>query len=215
MATENLIPDAQRFYTALAKTNTREWWQANKATYDTQLKAPAQSLLADLTPLLAEMADAPVTSKIFRPHRDVRFSKDKTPYTTHLHMMWQIQSDGHQKPVFFFGIGVDYVTVGAGMMGFDKPMLATWRTFADLDHPRINGILSDITSQGYALREPALKRIPPAFGKDHPAGDLLRRKGLVASQDIGHPTTALPDALLSHFNTLWPLNALLIQIAEA
>ncbi|MEM8536231.1 MAG: DUF2461 family protein [Pseudomonadota bacterium] len=97
-----LIPEARTFLRTLSANNNRAWWQDNKATYDTALKAPAQALLADLSAPLAKIADAPVKSKLFRPHRDVRFSKDKTPYNTHLHMMWQIEAGAPQNPVFFF-----------------------------------------------------------------------------------------------------------------
>lgn len=215
MTYSTLIADARAFYGALSQNNKRDWWLENKATYDSTLKAPALQLLDALSPALADLADAPVKGKLFRPHRDVRFSKDKTPYNTHLHMMWQIETEDRQNPVFFFGIGLDYITTGAGMMGFDKPVLEDWRKFADMDHKRMLGIIGDVESKGYHLREPALKRIPSTFDKDHPAGRLLRMKGLVASGELPPTTQDLPTAILSNFRDLWPVNALLVQIAEA
>jgi uncharacterized protein (TIGR02453 family) len=211
---KTLIADARQFYTALAANNTRDWWQDNKATYDTQLKAPAQALLEELTPKLTDLANAEIKSKLFRPHRDVRFSKDKTPYNTHLHMMWQIVGDAPQNPVFFFGIGTDYVTTGVGMMGFDKPVLTNWRKMLDLDTKRIMGIVDAVTTQGFALREPALKRVPSPYDQDHPAAQLLRMKGFVASREL-KGDKALPDQIMGACKTAWPLNALLISIAEA
>jgi len=210
-----LISDAQSFYSALAQNNKRDWWLENKATYDTQMKAPALALLDELTPEISKIADVPVKGKLFRPHRDVRFSKDKTPYKTHLHMLWQLQTEGRQNPVFFFGIGVDYVSAGAGMMGFDKPVLEDWRKFADMDHKRMLGIIDGVEAKGYALREPALKRIPSAYGKDHPAGHLLRRKGLIVSGAVDPAAQDLPAAIHTHFKDLWPINELLVQISEA
>ncbi len=209
-----LIKDARSFYKALDANNTRDWWQENKATYDTKLKAPALDLLTALTPPLSDIADAPITSKLFRPHRDVRFSKDKTPYNTHLHMMWAIDGDAPQNPVFFFGIGLDYVTAGVGMMGFDKPVLANWRKMLDLDTDRIMGIVADVESAGFNLREPALKRVPSPYDQDHTAGRLLRMKGAVAGKELG-PKAKLPDDIITAFKTAWPFNNLLISIAEA
>jgi uncharacterized protein (TIGR02453 family) len=209
-----LITDAQAFYAKLHANNTKSWWQDNKATYETRLKAPALDLLATCTPHIAALTDTTISSKLFRPHRDVRFSKDKTPYNTHLHMMWQLESDARQNPVFFFGIGVDYVTCGAGIMGFEKPVLDDWRKFVDLDTKRITGITETLKQKGFAFRDPALKRIPTGFAPDHAAGDLLRMKGVVASKDIGPPTD-LPTAIQTAFQDAWPLNALLLQIAEA
>ena len=210
-----LISDAQSFYSALAQNNKRDWWLENKATYDTQMKSPALALLDELAPEISKIADTPVKAKLFRPHRDVRFSKDKTPYKTHLHMLWQLQTEGRQNPVFFFGIGVDYVSAGAGMMGFDKPVLEDWRKFADMDHKRMLGIIDGVEAKGYALREPALKRIPSAYGKDHPAGHLLRRKGLIVSGAVAPAAQDLPAAILAHIKDLWPINELLVQISEA
>ena len=210
----NLITDARRFLTTLHANNNRDWWQDNKATYDSDLKAPAMVLMAALTDPLAQLTGEDISTKLFRPHRDVRFSKDKTPYNTHLHMMWQVNAGAPQNPVFFFGIGLDYITTGAGIMGFDKPVLENWRKMVDLDTDRITGIIADVEQAGFALREPALKRVPATYDKDHPAGHLLRMKGVTASAEIA-PDAKLPNAVLQNFKALWPLNNLLISIAEA
>lgn len=214
MPYETLIPDARAFLRALSKNNNRDWWQGNKARYDAQLKVPALALLADLTPQIASLGDLPVTAKLFRPHRDVRFSKDKTPYKTHLHMMWTLETGARQDVVFFFGIGRDYITAGAGRMGFDKPVLEDWRKFVDLDTDRVQGIIADVTAKGAVLREPALKRVPPPYPKDHPAAELLRMKGLVAQMALP-PQGDLVPQIMTAFRDLWPINALLIQVAEA
>lgn len=206
----SLIQTAKAFFATLADNNNRDWWQAHKADYDATLKAPALQLLDDLATPLAALTEAPITSKLFRPHRDVRFSKDKTPYNTHLHMMWQIQSDAQQNPVFFFGIGIDYVTVGVGMMGFEPAVLQNWRKMVDLDTDRITGIVAEAEAAGFTLRAPALKRVPQPFAKDHPAADLLRMKGVVSSKPINSTAEILPA-----FKAGQPLNALLLSIAEA
>lgn len=214
MAYETLISDAKGFYGQLNKNNTKAWWQDHKATYDDSLKAPALGLLEEVATPLSKLTGTPIKTKLFRPHRDVRFSKDKTPYNTHLHMMWQVDSAAPQNPVFFFGVGLDYITAGVGMMGFDKPVLANWRKMVDLDTDRILGIVADVEKAGFTLREPELKRVPSPFDKDHRAGHLLRRKGLTTSQEL-LPDATLPDALVATFREGWPLNALLLSIAEA
>lgn len=210
----SFISTVQKFYTALSDNNNRDWWQDNRGTYDSDIKPMALALLDDIAPPLATIADAPLTPKLFRPHRDVRFSKDKTPYKTHLHMMWTLDVPARQAPVFFFGIGVDYVSAGTGIMGFDKPVLEDWRKFVDLDTKRVMQIVGDVQSKGFALRDPALKRVPSAYRADHPAAQLLRMKGCVASKDVGKPAD-ISRALLDAFADLAPLTALLLQIAEA
>lgn len=210
----DIIKTAQEFYATLAQNNSKDWWQENRGTYDNTLKPFAQSLLEAMAPKLKTLSDTDVTTKLFRPHRDVRFSKDKTPYKTNVHMMWRLTAEAPQSPVFFFGIGLDYVMAGAGMMGFDKPVLENWRKFADMDHARLTGILDGVAAKGFAAREPQLKRIPSTYEKDHPGGELLRRKGLIMSKGLGHPND-LEAELFKAFSDLWPVNDLLISIAEA
>ena len=213
--TPALISTAQTFYAALSRDNTKAWWDANRATYDDSLKPASLALLDDLAPEIEKMMGCPVTTKLFRPHRDVRFSKDKTPYKPHLHMMWQLQDpDARQSPVYFFGIGADYVTAGAGLMALDKPVLTDWRKFVDLDQSRISKIIAQVTTAGFALRPPALKRVPPPYDKDHGLEQLLRMKGVVASRDIGN-TGDTRARLVASFEQLKPLNHLLLQVASA
>lgn len=211
---ETLVAEAQRFLRALNADNTRAWWLAHKAEYDAKLKAPALALLEGLTPALGSLAGAPVTGKLFRPYNDVRFAKGKPLYKTHLHMMWQMQDDdAKQAPVFFFGIDLDRVTVGAGLMAFEKDMLADWRLFADQDHKRMNGVVKQVEDAGFDLWEPTLKRVPSPHPADHPAARLLRMKGCVASGPL--PDGPLEKRIMAAFSDLQPLNALLLSIASA
>src|SRR5687768_13730598 len=69
--------DAFDFFDQLAADNTKTWWTDNKARYEANVRGPVEALLA-------ELADEFGPGKIFRPYRDVRFSKDKTPYKTNL-----------------------------------------------------------------------------------------------------------------------------------
>lgn len=208
-----LIPEARDFLAALHADNSRDWFLAHKADYDSRLKAPAEALLAELAPTIARIAGCPVVPKLFRPQRDVRFSKDKTPYTTHLHMMWTLDAGARQNPVFFFGIGLDYITAGAGLMGLDKPVLEDWRKWVDLDSDRIGGILGGLEAAGYRMRAPELKRVPPPYPQDHPAARLLRMKAVTASRELA-ADARLPDDLEAAFAAAWPLNALLVQVAS-
>jgi uncharacterized protein (TIGR02453 family) len=209
---DSLITDAKAFYAGLDANNNRDWWTANKSTYETKLKVPALALLDDLATKLQGLTGHPVTPKLFRPHRDVRFSKDKTPYNTHLHMMWSVAGGGRQDPVFYFGIGLDYVSAGAGLMGFEGGVLDDWRKMVDLDGDRIAGIVASVEKAGFALWEPGLKRVPPPYDKSHPHERLLRMKGLVASRELGG-MGPLPDRLMAAFTACWPIDEMLIGIA--
>lgn len=82
-----LIPEARAFLSELATHNERNWFTEHKSRYETELKAPALLLLDQVAHDIGRKTGNPPKPKLFRPHRDVRFSKDKTPYTTYLHMM--------------------------------------------------------------------------------------------------------------------------------
>ena len=109
----DLIARTQEFYRTLAQNNSREGWQDNRATYDTAIKPAAEAMLADITPRLSELTGEQVYPKLFRPYRDTRFSKDKTPYKEHLHIAWMIR-EGRQETGYFFGIEPDRVLWAAG-----------------------------------------------------------------------------------------------------
>ena len=218
---DTLIKDAQIFLRALAKDNTRDWFQAHKSDYDAKLRDPAKALLDEMAPRLHTLTGYTVTPKLFRAHRDVRFSKDKTPYKTHLHMLWAVASGARQNPVLFLGINQTEVTVGTGMMEFTKDVLLDWRKMVDLDGDHIAHQIAKVTRAGFAQWDPKLKRIPAPFDKDHPHGDLLRQKGLVATGQLsgegegeGEGEGDLVAPLQEAFKTLWPLSDMLIGVAE-
>ena len=126
-------------------------------------------------------------SKLFRIHRDIRFSKDKTPYNTHLHMMWR-PSGSETAPVFFFGSSPDYLSVGAGVAGLSGPRLARYRSAVDRDGDAIvdaletahEGVGATLTDWG----APPLKRVPKPYDPDHPHGELLKRKSLTVGCEL-------------------------------
>ena len=208
---DTMIPDAMRFTAELRENNNRDWWQANKARYDDGLKAPAMALLERLSGPLEELTGHPATPKLFRPHRDVRFSKDKTPYHTHLHMLWSLAAGGRQDPVIFFGIDPEKVTVGAGVMQFEKDVLADWRRLLDLDAARFGTALDAAWADGWSFWEPALKRVPPPYPKAHPMAEHLRRKGLVLHRPVD-PASDPDQAILDAARSAHPVLSLLDSV---
>jgi len=83
------FPDTMAFLADLKAHNDRTWFAANKARYERVYKQPAEAFTAELRPRIQALAGQPMGAKLFRIHRDVRFSKDKSPYNTHLHLGFQ------------------------------------------------------------------------------------------------------------------------------
>ncbi|WP_323784902.1 DUF2461 domain-containing protein [Thalassovita sp.] len=190
-----LIPDARAFLIDLKANNSRDWFTAHKNRYETLLKAPSLALLDVVAADLQRLTGKPVETKLFRPQRDIRFSKDKTPYKSHLHMMWTV-GDGLGKTAFFFGIEPGRTILGGGAMGFDKDKLTAFRKRAE--GPKgadLMRLMADMQAHGISFSEPELKRVPSPYPADHPRGDLLRRKTFTfwkaVKDDSGDPVKAL------------------------
>ena len=207
----DFVTDARSFLRELRQNNDRDWFQAHKSRYDTALRDPALELLDRLAPRIAELLPGTVATKLFRPHRDVRFSKDKTPYTTHLHMLWTTDTGGRQPVGWFFGINPEQVRMGGGAMGFEKGVLDDWRARVAEDGAAVEATIREVEARGFTRSEPALKRVPAPYEQDHPQGDLLKRKGMTLWRDL-EPGDDLDDSLMAAFRDLAPLQRLLAGI---
>ena len=208
---DQLVEDAQRFFRDLRRNNNRDWFHGQKAKYDAEIKRPAE-LLADVVAAhLNKVTDHPHRSKIFRQHRDLRFSKDKTPYNCHLHVAWFAADAGGDDPGYFLGISPEYVTTGAGVMAFDKARLTAFRTAASGTYgEQLLREINALQRNGCRMDEPSLKRVPKPFEPDHPHGSLLRRKGVVVWRDIDDDREAgLLPSVIREFDRFQPLNTLL------
>jgi len=168
--------ETTRFLTELAANNNRDWFKDNRARYDGAVAGPAKAFADVFGAELERRHQQTITPRLFRIHRDVRFSKDKTPYNTHIHMAWRVAS----APLWWMvGIELDRVVIGYGCFGFDKAKLEQWRQrIAGPEGEALTGILDMLVASGARMEEPELKRVPSPFGADHPRGDLLRRKSL-------------------------------------
>lgn len=196
-----LLPDARAFLRDLEQNNNRAWFQANKTRYDSALKRPSEKLLIQIANWLGETRGTVPRTKLFRPHRDVRYTEDKTPYHAHLHMMWSLP-DGR---AWMLGISTSYATAGAGMMVFEESQLNRWREA--VASPRGAELAAMVQAAGWRVDPPVLKRPPAPYPADHPQEDLLRHKSFVAWRDnLEDGLTSDPEATLKAiFADFWPL----------
>ncbi|SDD13389.1 TIGR02453 family protein [Ruegeria marina] len=201
---DRLIPEARAFLTELDANNSRDWFTIHKARYHAGLKVPARILLDRMA---AHLGTGTAT-KLFRPQRNVRFSRDKTPYTTHLHLLWTT-SDGAQ---YFFGISPDYVASGGGRMRFDAPSLARYRDRLPRLGPALQAETDALAAQGARLSEPELKRPAPPVKANDPLSDLARRKSLTLWFDHDAGMTDPMAQLVRDFDRLKPFQTALTAL---
>ena len=208
---------AVQFLTELKQNNNRDWFAQNKSRYDEDVKRPAQAYCTLMCEELSAITGTPHTSKIFRVHRDVRFSKDKTPYSAHLHISFLPDGSKGAAPAWFFALEPEKLIFGAGTFGFEKQALERFRE-------RVTGgqgaallkILSSLEEQGLRLSEPELKRVPRGFEADEDHAPLLRHKGLTAWRDSTSTKAATAPGLIDRscdeYRTLLPLFTWLSQV---
>ncbi|WP_213549553.1 TIGR02453 family protein [Vannielia litorea] len=174
-----LLPNARAFFTDLAANNSRDWFLAHKDSYDAKVATPGKALAEALSARLTALTGHEMRPKIFRQNRDIRFSKDKSPYKAHLHMLWS-ESGDRDTPAFFLGIDPGALTAGTGQFGFAKPQLERWRAaVAGPEGEKLAALIAP-----FRLRDPELKRVPAPYPADHPRAQLLRHKGFSAWLDL-------------------------------
>ena len=213
-------PAAQAFLADLRDHNDRDWFSAHKPTYEAAIKAPAEILLAHLEPELAALAGGPVSGKIFRIHRDVRFSKDKRPYNAHLHIAFPA-AHGRASDVaacgYFFGLEPDKAILGAGGFDFAGPVLDAYRAaVADgKTGAALQAILHKLAKAGFRVEGAELKRTPAPYPADHPRADLIRRKGLHVWRDIDDPAVITGPGLFTEMKATYAALAPLVRWLSA
>jgi uncharacterized protein (TIGR02453 family) len=164
------------FYDDLETDNTKSFWAAHKDVYEKAVRAP----MAALTSALEEEFGS---AKIFRPYRDVRFAKDKTPYKTH---------QGAFVPRgpatgWYVEVAAPGVRVGVGFYEASSQRLARIRD-AIADERRgkeLQRILEQLQGDGWTLGGEKLKTTPRGYDADHPRIELLRHKSLTLGKSYG------------------------------
>lgn len=182
------------FYDDLENDNSKAFWQANKAVYDEAVAGPMKALTAELE---EEFGPA----KVFRPYRDVRFAKDKTPYKTH---QGAYVATGPSTG-YYVQIGAAGVRVGAGFYEASAARLAAIReAVADAAHgAQLEGILSDLEKAGWSIGGETLKTAPRGWDVDHPRIALLRHKSLTVGRDYGFKKVIHSGRLVERVRSDW------------
>jgi uncharacterized protein (TIGR02453 family) len=126
-------PEGPRFLKGLAANNNKAWFDAHRAAYDECLIEPGQAFVEAIGPRLRcfaphVKAEPRVNGSIMRINRDVRFSKDKSPYKTTFDLwFWEGANRGWDMPGFFFRLESDRLILGAGQHHLEKSQLDRFR----------------------------------------------------------------------------------------
>ena len=215
-------PAARSFLRSLKRHNDREWFERHRETYEVELRQPLSALAEEMDVRLATFAPEIVgnpKSSLFRIHRDVRFSADKSPYKTHV-ACWFHHGDAgrgvgtatpHGGAGFYFHMEADRASLGGGIWMPPRPTLNRLRESID-EHPRpLETILREPARRrrfGGLAEENMLTRMPRGFAGTHPAATLLRHQSFTLGREISErhlSSPRLPDLLARDYERLLPL----------
>ena len=161
-------PDAVSFYEGLEADNSREYFSARRAVYDEQVVAPMRALADALQPRFGEV-------KIFRPHRDVRFSRDKSPYK----LQAALVCDGG-----YLALSADGLFLAHGLWDASTDQSRRLRAAAadERSGPPLTRVVRGLREDDWTVDGTRLKRIPKPWDAGHPRAELLTLKTLTGSR---------------------------------
>jgi uncharacterized protein (TIGR02453 family) len=203
------------FLRELRTHNDRAWFTANKGRYERSLKEPVLAFVRDAGPQLRRLSThlvadpRPVGGSMFRIYRDVRFSKDKSPYKTHVGVHFPL-GKGMTVPGYYLHLEPNGCFVAAGMWMPAPPQLQQIRKrIADrpAEWRKASEDLDDDAS--------ALKRAPQGFDPDHPMIEDIKRKSFTASLRVSDGQLKRDDAMKTFVSTCKELAPLMRFLAGA
>jgi uncharacterized protein (TIGR02453 family) len=185
-------PELFGFLRELSANNRREWFNANKERYRDTVLEPSLEFIERFRPLLHELsphflADArPVGGSMFRIHRDVRFSKDKTPYKTHVGLYFRHEDEeAPARPGFYLHLEPRNVFAGIGVWHPPREGLERIRQALVSDPDRWRKVTDGRRfGERFTLGGERLRRPPRGYAADHPLVEDLKRKDFVATATL-------------------------------
>ena len=194
-------PRIFEFLSDLRDNNSRDWFNANKKRYESDVKEPLLRFVEDFDERIEAVSPhfiadpRPVGGTMFRIYRDVRFSKDKTPYKTNagLHFRHEIGKDAHA-PGFYMHIEPGAAFAGGGIWHPDAATLGKIRAAID-GHPTewVAAKTDPHMLKSHELGGDTLKRPPKGYDADHPHIDDLKKKDHFASTSYSEDDVISPD----------------------
>jgi uncharacterized protein (TIGR02453 family) len=163
--------EALEFYEGLEADNTKAYWEPRKALYERAVKAPMEALLAEVEPEFGAF-------KVMRPHRDIRFSADKTPYKTF------IGAGARSTPVYV-AYSARGLFAAAGFWHLSRDQLVRYRQAVDDDAGQeLEAIAGQLEAAGYPVDGETLKRAPKGWPSDHPRVKWLRHTSVIVGRSF-------------------------------
>lgn len=217
---------AVSFFRELTRHNEKTWFAAHKSEYEEQVLTPAKDFVVALGDKLRPIApgvtaDPRVNRSLFRIYRDARFSRDKSPYKTHLGIwLWEGPRPRMENSGFYFQLEPPELYLGVGMYRFPDDLLPAFRQ--DAAHPVHGLALADavktVQKAGFEVGGSKYKRTPRGLDPEHPNAELFKHDGLWAGANLKLPpelhTPKLVDTCYKIYRRMLPLHQWLAAFVE-
>ena len=206
--------EALPFFKALKFHQSKEWFEANRALYENDVVAPMAALLDDLTAAFAKKGPplkANGKRSIFRLHRDIRFSKDKSPYKTHAGAVMTRSGSKNDPGVLYIHISPEGCFAAAGFHSPEPASLARLRKVAKDDPKRLKSLVARLAKAGLKFSDyDKLTRLPRGFEEfsEGPLSEIIRLKSFIVEEPLLDKLIASPklaDALIDFAGRAEPL----------
>lgn len=180
------------FLKRLAKKNNRDWFHENKSDYENLIRTPALNFIEDMENDLAHLSphflaiSKKVGGSLMRVHRDVRFSKDKSPYKTNIGIQFrhEMGKDVHA-PGFYVHVAAEECFVGVGIWRPDSTALGKIRdAIVERESSWLASINDKKFKKDFEITGESLKNAPRGYDKEHPLINDLKRKDFIAISHI-------------------------------
>ncbi len=169
-------PEVFTFFEGLEVDNSKAYFEAHRPIYLHQIREPLEALLNEVA------SHTGGTIKIFRPNRDIRFSKDKSPYKT---STYGVVFPDDSAAGIYAAIDASGFVTGTGYYGMEADQLERFREqVAGSSGEDLPGIVDTVKSSGLSIEGNALKTAPRGYAKDHPRIELLRMKDLWTTERL-------------------------------
>ena len=218
-----------RFLSGLKKNNNRDWFESNKDDYREAVAEPAQAFVVGLGRRLQSISKGVIydtrmngSGSVMRIYRDIRFSKDKTPYKDWLGIFfWEGKQKKMENPGYYIHIDPQGSFVGAGHYHFPKSFFDAYREA--VVNPKTGKELERTLekigkTKGMLIGGEQTKRVPRGFDSEHPRAELLKYKGLYAyTESIPRKRLTTPefvDYCYDRCKKLAPLQNWMVKVAK-
>jgi uncharacterized protein (TIGR02453 family) len=209
------------FFKGLERNNEKPWFETHRGEYESEVREPMRGLIEQMNErfkrFAPEIGGDPKRS-MFRINRDIRFSRDKSPYKTHAACWFnhrkaspKVGGEAHGGSAgLYFHLQPGKSMVGAGLWMPPRPQLNTLRDAIVEDHQGFERTIRSLTKRfgGLDGEHGMLKRVPRGYAEDHPAAKWLKYQSFTSGRMLADADVVgaqLPSLLAREFERLLPL----------